>query len=421
MRYLFVHQNFPAQFLHLLRHLRGQAAHDIVFITEANDNVIAGVRKLVYQMPRGASDETHADAREFELATLRAEIVGRMAANLRRLDFKPDIIIGHHGWGELLNIRDAFPDTPLLGYYEFFYRTHGLDVDYDPEFPTRPDSFARIRAKNAVNLLALTNGGHGQTPTLFQQATYPAWARRGITVLPEGVDLAACRPAPALRRDTVRIGDIAVGPQERLVTYVARNLEPYRGFHTMMRALPALLRARPDLRVIMVGGDEVSYGARLAEGTWRGHMLAELGGAIDPRRVHFPGKVDYATYLRLLQRSDVHVYLTYPFVASWSLREALACGCTVVGGNTPPVQEFITDGENGLLTPGLDPRALAARVLEVLEDRRLARRLGAAARARAERELRMDNYLAAYEALIARLMGSAAPASMSAPRRSRRG
>lgn len=407
MRYLFVHQNFPGQFLHLVRHLRAQGGHDIVFVSEPNENAIPGVRKVTYQLSRGASPATHPDAREFEQASLRAEAVAAVAVQLKRLGFTPDIIIGHHGWGELLNIRDVFPNVPLLGYYEFFYHTHDCDVDYDPEFPADPTGYARIRAKNTVNLLALNNGGHGQTPTLFQRSTYPAWAHPGITVLQEGVDLQGCAPNPALRRQAVRIGDITVGPNEKLLTYVARNLEPYRGFHVMMRALPALLRARPDLRVVMVGGEDVSYGARLSEGSWKQYFLTQLAGTIDPDRVHFPGKVDYGVYRALLQRSDAHVYLTYPFVASWSLREALATGCTVIGSDTGPVTEFVTHDENGLITPGLDPQALAQTILRVLEDRPLAERLGAAARARAEKTLRMDSYISAYQGLISALVGGA--------------
>jgi glycosyltransferase involved in cell wall biosynthesis len=390
VRFLFIHQNFPAQFLHLLRHLRKSGEHELMFISEPNSNVLPGVRTLTYRMPRQASDETHADAREFEQATLRGEIVAGMAANLKRLGFQPDIIIGHHGWGELLNIQDVYPDTPLLGYFEFYYRLRGSDVGFDPEFPTNPAHFARIRAKNTVNLLALTNGGHGQTPTQWQLSTYPDWAHRQITVVPDGVDLEVCRPDAAARSGEVAIGDITIGPRERLVSYVARNLEPYRGFHVMMRALPALL-ARRDVRVVMVGGNDVSYGAKLPEGTWRDYMMREVGGRIDLSRVHFPGQVSYEDYLR------------YPFVASWSLRESLACGCVVIGSDTAPVREFVMDGRTGLLTPCLDPKALAERVLTVLEDQALARRLRAGARSYAEAHLRMQDHLSAYEALISRL------------------
>ena len=164
-------------------------------------------------------------------------------------------------------------------------------------------------------------------------------------------------------------------------TYVARNLEPYRGFHVIMRALPRLLSERKDVKVVMVGGDQVSYGAPVTGGgTWRAHMQRELAGKYDASRVKLPGQIPYETYLQLLQRSDVHVYLSYPFVISWSLREALASGCAVVGADIDPVREFITDGQNGLLTPCLDPERLAERVLQLLDDDRLRKRLQAGAR-----------------------------------------
>ena len=199
---------------------------------------------------------------------------------------------------------------------------------------------------------------------------------------------------------------MTIRPTDKLVTYVSRDLEPYRGFHAMMRTLPDLMRARKDLKVVMVGGDGISYGAAPRQGgTWREAMLAEVGKDIDMDRVVFPGRVPYSTYLAALRRSDAHVYLTYPFVASWSLREALAIGCPVIGGDTETVREFITHGDNGLLAPSLDPHALARTILGLLEDKPLTRKLRANARAYAERRLAMADYLGSYCDLIGRLTG----------------
>ena len=406
MKYLFVHQNFPGQYLHIVRHLVASKQHDVVFITEPNGNRIAGVRAVPYAKPRGAAPEAHVAARELDGAVRRAEVVAHTASNLKKLGFEPDIIIGHHGWGELLNIRDVWPNAPLLGYLEFYYCIDGVDVGFDPEFPTHPDDHPRIRAKNAVNLLALNLGADAQTPTRWQLSTYPDWARRLITLLPEGVNLDVCKPNSQARRRNLTIGGTAIKPNEKLITYVARDLEPYRGFHVMMRAVPHLLRARKDIRVVLVGADGISYGMPPPEGTWRQTMLTELGDSIDPTRVLFPGRIDYPTYIAMLQRSDAHVYLTYPFVASWSLREALAAGCAVIGSDTPTVGEFVTHEQNGLLVPFLDPKGLADTVLRVLEDASLARRLREGARRYAVKELAMADYIAAYEALIARLTGA---------------
>jgi glycosyltransferase involved in cell wall biosynthesis len=405
VKFLFVHQNFPGQYLHIARHLAAAKRHDVVFISEPNANRISGVRTVPYAKPRAAAMEAHVATRELDAAVRRAEVVAHTAGNLKQLGFEPDIVIGHHGWGELLNLRDVWPDVPLLGYLEFYYSTNGIDVGFDPEFPTHPADFPRIRAKNAVNLLALNLGADAQTPTEWQRSTYPAWARPLITLLPEGVNLDVCRPNPQARRRSLTIGGATIRPTDRLVTYVARDLEPYRGFHVMMRAVPHLLRARKDIRVVLVGADGISYGTAPPEGTWRQKMLAELGDGIDPKRVLFPGRLDYATYVAMLQRSDAHVYLSYPFVASWSLREALAAGCVVIGGDTPTVSEFVTHEENGLLVPFFDTKGLADTILRVLEDAPLARRLREGARRYAERHLVMAEYIERYEALIARLTG----------------
>ena len=407
MKYLFIHQNFPGQFLHLVRHLTRQPGNEVLFITEPTGNSIPGVKTLTYQPP-ASNEATFTDAQYIEECLMRARIVGRAAACLKELGFVPDIVIGHHGWGELLNIDDVWPGVPVLGYYEFYYRAKGLDVGFDPEFPDPPDGLPKVRAKNAINLLALDNPGHGQTPTRFQHDTYPEWAQPRITVLPEGVDLQACCPDPALRTTTLDLGGFLVAPTDTLVTFVARDLEPYRGAHTMIRALPRLHRLRPDLKVVLVGGDGVSYGPRLVSSTWRDHFMQQVGGGIDPTRVCFPGRVPYPTFLALLKRSDAHVYLTYPFVLSWSLREALACGCAVVGSDTAPVREFVTHRRTGLLVPFTDPAAVAAAVGELLDDPALNTRLRTNARRLAERTLRMDRYIEHYEGLIAQVIAGKA-------------
>jgi len=208
-----------------------------------------------------------------------------------------------------------------------------------------------------------------------------------------------------VRRAPLVIGGATIAPRDKLITYVARELEPYRGFHILMRALPHLLKARKDVRVVIVGGDSVSYGMPPAgNGNWRQVMLKELGDQIDPARVTFPGKIDYEVYIRMLQRSDAHVYLTYPFVASWSLREALATGCAIVASDTGPVREFIRHRRNGVLTPFLDHKALADCILEVLEDKALSTRLRANARAYAETHLDVETHLKGFNALIQKLV-----------------
>jgi glycosyltransferase involved in cell wall biosynthesis len=423
LKFFFVHQNFPGQYLHIVRSLladneKHPGTHEIVFMTEPNGNHLNGVRKVTYSRPPQRLDAAHRDAREFESAMRRAENCATGARQIKALGFTPDIIIGHHGWGELLNLTDVFPGVPILGYFEFYYRINGTDVNFDPEFQMPVEQFSAVRAKNGINHLALTLNQHGQVPTRWQQSTYPDWAQTQLNLLEEGVDLETCKPDPTSRRRTMSGPGFTVAPNQKLITYVARNLEPYRGFHTVMRALPAILNARPDVVVSMVGGDEISYGTAHPKGPWREILLDELKGQIDLARVHFPGKIAYSQHLALLKRSDAHIYFSYPFVASWSLREALACGCLIIGSDTETVTEFVTHGQTGLITPTLDPSALAKTVLAALADTRKTARLRKSARAYAEQQLDLNDYLRRYRALIERVSGKTlAPAKAPSPAR----
>ena len=410
MNFLFVHQNFPGQYLHIVRSLIADnlvrdGTHQIVFMTEPNLNHLSGVRKVTYAKPPAPSNAVHMDAREFDAATRRSQAAYKGALQIKALGFKPDIIIGHHGWGEMLGLVDIFPETPLLGYFEFYYKILGTDVNFDPEFPMLAERFASVRGKNAVNLLALDLQQFGQVPTQWQKLTYPEWAQPQIRLIQEGVDLDICKPEPEIRRKTLRVGALSVAPKQKLITYVARNLEPYRGFHTFMRALPRILAERPDVVVSIVGGDEVSYGAPPPRGSWREVMLKEVGPKLDLSRVFFLGKVSYADHLHLLKRSDAHLYLSYPFVASWSLREALAVGCVVVGGDTPTVTEFVQHNENGIIVPTLDHQSVAQALLDILDNPTQSARLRAGARRFAEAHLDIKDYLRNYRNYIEEVAG----------------
>jgi glycosyltransferase involved in cell wall biosynthesis len=404
VNWLFIHHNFPGQYLHTLQRLAASGTERVVFLSQPSDYRIEGVHRVVYRPDRESSPGVHPDAAEFEAAAIRATSVARACRELARTGFRPDIVVGHNGWGELLNLRDVWPDVPVLGYFEFFYRTEGADVGFDPEFPISEEDQSRVRAKNAVNLLGLEVADAGQTPTTWQRQTYPERVRPQLRIVPEGVDLERCRPGTGA---SFRLpgGVVVGGDKAPLLTYVARNLEPYRGFHILMRALPALLRRRPDLHVALIGGEGVSYGRR-PEGFagWREAMFDEVGSGLDPDRVHFLGHVCYDDHLALLQTSSVHVYLTYPFVASWSLREALSCGTALVCSDTAPVREFVSHRENGLLVPFHDPAAVARGVEELLDDSRLAGQLRANARRRAEAELGMDAHHASFDAAVRAVM-----------------
>jgi glycosyltransferase involved in cell wall biosynthesis len=407
MKLLFIHQNFPGQYVHAARHL-ARAGHEVTFITQPRQARIEGIRKLEYQ-PRPASDgAAHPYLRELENGVANGLEVAKLCHWLDRDGFVPDIVIGHNGWGEILYIKDVWPQVPLLGYFEFFYRASGSDVDFDREFPPEPDAALRLRTRNAINLLGLDAVDSGQSPTEWQRAQYPERHRNRITVVHEGVDTELVRPDSTAR---LWLGNgRCLSCADEIVTFSARDLEPYRGFHIFMRALPEILERRPAAQVLIVGGDGVSYGRRPQHsGSYRARLLAELDGGLDLRRVHFLGHLPYRQYLTVLQLSTVHVYLTYPFVLSWSLLEAMGAGCLIVSSRTAPVEEVMRDGDNGFLVDFFDFHALANRVVEGLagKDGIESQRIKAAAR-----QTVLDRYdlntvcLPAYLALLRRLAGS---------------
>jgi len=381
MNILFVHQNFPGQYLHLAQYLAAQPGNRVVALTQRGDVSLAGVRTIVYRPQRPVAKHTHHYLRETEAGVLNAQSVVRAALDLKRSGFIPDVMLGHNGWGEIWYLKEVFPNTPLIGYFEFFYHLHGADVGFDPEERVAFDTAPRIRTKNLGNLLGLEVCDQGQCPTHWQYSRYPERHREMLRIIHDGIDTERVRPDSTARlliqTDRSNPGDtIEIRPGDEIVTYVARNLEPYRGFPSFMRSLPAILQARPRARILIVGGDDVSYGARLPNGeTFRQRMLAELGDALDLSRVHFLGKIPYPLFLNVLQVSAVHVYLTYPFVLSWSMLEAMAAGCLVVGSRTAPVEEVIRAGENGILVDFFKPDDIAARVVEALAEPGAFRRL----------------------------------------------
>ncbi len=368
MKILFVHQNFPGQYAHLARHLATMPEHEVVFITQRKEASIPSVRKIVYTPNRKVAQSVHRYLAGTERFVINAQQVARAALALKKAGFVPDVMVGHNGWGEIWYLKDVFPSAPLLGYFEFFYRYHGADVGFDPDEPVALDDALCLRTRNAGNLLGLEAVDVGQTATEWQKSGYPPRYQSFLRVVHEGIDTRHVAPDTRARVTLPGSGDVLVAGDE-VVTYVARNLEPYRGFTTFMRSLPAILEQRPGARVVVVGGDGVSYGHRLSCGvTYRARMMEELGAALDLSRIHFLGQVPYPIYLKILQVSRVHVYLTYPFVLSWSMLEAMSAGCLVVASDTAPVIEVIRDGENGLLVDFFSPTEVSARVVEALRE-----------------------------------------------------
>ena len=385
MKLLFIHQNFPGQFKFLAPALARQG-HEVVAMTmqKSEPGQWQGVRLVPYAASRGTTPKVHPWVSDFETKTIRGEACFRAALRLKAQGFSPDLIIAHPGWGESLFLKDVWPAARLGIYAEFYYHPQGADVGFDPEFPAADaGDVCRLRLKNLNNLLHFEVADAAISPTQWQASTFPEPFRSKITVVHDGIDTDALAPNPGV--SLTLNGSLKLSRGDELITFVNRNLEPYRGYHIFMRALPELLRRRPRARVLLVGGDDVSYGARAEGGRkWKdlfsADVLAQISDA-DWARVHFLGHVPYQHFIPLLQLSSVHVYLTYPFVLSWSLLEAMSLGCAIVASDTQPLREAVRDDETGRLVDFFDVGGLAQQVCALLDDPQARARLGASARA----------------------------------------
>jgi glycosyltransferase involved in cell wall biosynthesis len=381
MKLLLVHQNMPGQYRELLAWLRGQRTHEIVFLTQRKDfPELSRVRKVVYRPHHVPAKDAYGLSKVWEEATGAGFGAARAAEALRKEGFVPDVILGHTGWGELLFMKHVFPEVPVMGLFEYYYREHGGPVNFDPEEPVGAHAGYLLQARNAVPNASIEAVDRGYVPTAWQRDTFPAAMRDRLSVRHDGIRTDRLLPDPDASLLLGRAGRVDRG--DEIVTYVARNMERTRGFHTFMRALPALQAARPEARVLIVGGSGTSYGrASGMAGGLRAEMEAEVGERIDWDRVHFLGNLPYENYLRVIRVGRVHVYLTMPFVLSWSLLEAMSMEATVVASDVAPVREAVTHGETGLLVDFFDPEALAAQIVAVLADPAAHAPLGRAARA----------------------------------------
>jgi glycosyltransferase involved in cell wall biosynthesis len=366
MNILFVHNNFPAQFRNLAATLVRDPNVTVAAIGSHTAVRRPGVRLIKYAPAAGDVAETHPFARRFDLECRRAEQVLYSLSSLTSAGFKPDIIFAHPGWGEALPLRTMFPKAKLLIYCEYYYGAAERDFAFDVEFPTAGlDGQVALQLKNATTLLALEDCDLGISPTSWQQSTFPAHYQPKIEVVHEGINVDVAKPDPTAVL-TLPNGR-QLNTSSEVVTFVARNLEPVRGYHIFMRALPSILARRPKAEIVIIGGDSTSYGAAPPAGTtWKSIFLKEVESQLDLRRVHFLGRVPYQTYLSALQVSSAHIYLTYPFVLSWSLLEAMSMGCVVIGSDTPPVREVI-DATRGILVPFFDVEQWSDRVVDALE------------------------------------------------------
>ncbi|MFO1202039.1 MAG: glycosyltransferase [Tabrizicola sp.] len=366
MKLLFVHQNFPGQFLYLAPEMQ-RRGHDVRAITDVANKNTSDVPLLRYAH---TAQEVDAKAtrlgRNFTTMSDRGVSVARFAQRLRAQGYVPDVIYGHSGWGETLFLKEVWPEAKLLVFAEFYYRGRGADSGFDAEFQVSGfDQVMIAQSRAAYMAQALAHADRGISPTEWQASTHPPLLRQQIEVIFDGVDCDRLTPNPEARF-TLPNGRVLKRGDE-VLTFVNRNLEPYRGYHIFMRALPDVMKARPDAQVVIVGGNEVSYGAKPKDGgNWKDIFLAEVQDRLDLSRVHFTGKVPYDQLVDLIHVSRAHAYLTYPFVLSWSMVETLAAGTLVIGSNTAPVAEVIQDGVNGRLVDFFDVKGWSDALTDAL-------------------------------------------------------
>ena len=363
MKLLIIHQNFPGQFRHVAV---AALARGNVSVTAVGRNTAPGLSGVnIHRYPSGARapGSTHPYLRHFEDAIIDGQQVLAILKVLKSGGYFPDVILAHPGWGDTLFVKDVYPDIPLIHFCEYYYHSQGADVGFDSEFPSAPATSSRIRVLNSMHLSNLEQCDLGIAPTQWQRSLFPIPYHSKIKVIHEGIRL---RETSAVADTHVQLPNghrLTAG--QPVVTYVARNLEPYRGFHSFMRSIPYIQAICPSAEIVIVGGDGVSYGkSPVGLKSWRAKLTAEVG--FDTSKVHFTGRLPYEDYNAVLQLSKVHVYLTYPFILSWSLLEAMACGCLIVASDTAPVKEVVVDGENGLLVDFFDPEAIASKVCSVL-------------------------------------------------------
>jgi glycosyltransferase involved in cell wall biosynthesis len=382
MKILFVHQNMPGQYREILQWLIAHQSHEIAFLTQRkNPPEFDGVRTVIYKAHHVPGEKAYGLSRVWERAT-GAGYGAAMAARALEADhnFKPDIVIGHVGWGELTFFKQVWPDVPIIGYFEYYYRLEGGIVGFDPEEPVGKYAPFLLEARNAVPLVNIETVDLGQCPTYWQRDRFPVSFHDRMYVCHDGIRSDLLRPDPDVSLRLSRL-DAPLTRDDEIITYVARNLETTRGFHILMRALPRILKERPQSRILILGGNEVSYGSKTeTPGGLRARMEAEVGADIDWNRVHILGKVPYADFTKIIQISRCHIYLTMPFVLSWSMMEAMSMQATIVASDVLPVREMLSHDETGLLVDFHQPDALAAQVIDVLANPADYAHLGPAAR-----------------------------------------
>ena len=364
MNFLFIHRNFPAQFQHLAAELAKEKNNNVFFLTNNTATRSFGnIKKVMYKLKRKVPQDCHRYLRFYEESIIHGQAAAEAMISLQQSGFTPDVIYGH-SWGASMFAKAVFPNVPYIAYLEWYYNPVNSDVDFGGKV-LNVDERANLDCKNSHILQDLVNCDYGVSPTYWQRDQFPKIFHDKIKVIHEGVNTDICVPNEEVSLK-IPNSDIVLSRKDEVLTYATRGMEEYRGFPEFMKTASALMEQRPNLHVIVGGEDRVCYGRQLKNDTWKAKMLREL--KFDEKRLHFTGPLPYSEYLKLLQVSKAHIYLTYPFVLSWSLLEALSAKCCVVASGTQPVREVIKDGYNGILTDFYDINSMAEKINDILDN-----------------------------------------------------
>lgn len=383
MKILFIHQNFPGQYRHLVKYFAEQPKCEVAVIGESKNLLgwagIKGVRIHSYSFYT-PNNNPHIYLKDLDGHVARGQAVARVAMEIKKSGFTPDVVCVHMGWGEGLYIRDIFPFAKILSYCEFYYNSDNSDVNFEKNKKITTDKRLATRTRNATQLLSFASSDWGISPTQWQKDQYPNLIKDKISVIHDGIDTLSICPNPNASC-TLPASGVRLTTKDEVITFVNRNLEPYRGFHIFAKALPLIQKIRPNAHILIVGADGVSYGAPPPAGTtFRQLFMRPILSQLDMTKIHFVGRLARDTFTEILQLSRAHIYLTYPFVLSWSLLEAMSVGCVIVGSKTQPVEEVISHGHNGLLVDFFSPEEIAESIDIALGDRERMSRIKSEAR-----------------------------------------
>lgn len=359
MNILFLHRSFPGQFKYIASKLTEDKNNNVVFITNNEQFEIEGIKKVVYSVKEHPSCETHPYLMSYSSAIEHGKASASEAQKLKEQGFVPDIIYGHSGWGLTMFMKDVFPEVPLICYFEWFQNASGADTGFG-EVEIAECQKQGLRCANSPVLIDLYSCDGGISPTKWQKSQFPKEFQNKIKVFHDGIDTDFFKP----NKTAEFLGFTA---NDEIVTYGTRGMEPYRGFPQFMKMVEKLLKKRPNVHVIIAGEDRICYRGEPGIKSYKSLMLEKLD--IDLNRVHFVGGLSYVDYLKFLQISAAHIYLTVPFVLSWSILEAMSTECCVIASETKPVLEVIKDNNNGLLIDFFDTNKLLKQVEFTLDNK----------------------------------------------------